>query len=80
MYDCLYTGPVFGQNIVEILLHITALAGDIGKAFLMVAVTPEDRILRFLWLDDIDKKHPKIQILQFTRVIFGVSSSPFRNC
>ena len=71
---------MFGQNIVEILLHITALAGDIEKAFLMVAVTPEDRILRFLWLDDIDKKHPKIQILQFTRVIFGVSSSPFRNC
>ena len=80
--DCLYTGPKFRQNIVEILLrfriHNTALAGDIEKAFLMVAVAPEDRnVLRFLWVDDIDKEHPKIQILQFTRVIFRVSSSPF---
>ena len=33
--------------------------------------------MRFLWVDDIDKKHTKIQILQFTGVIFRVSSSPF---
>ena len=80
--DCLYTGPKFSQNIMEILtrfrIHHVALAGDIEKAFLMVSVNQEDRdVLRFLWIDDISKKTPKIQVFRFTRVIFGVSSSPF---
>ena len=80
--DCLYMGPKFSQNIMEILtrfhIHHVALAGDIEKAFLMVSVNQEDRdVLRFLWIDDISKKTPKIQVFRFTRVIFGVSSSPF---
>ena len=80
--ECLYAGPKFGQSIIDILLrfrtHRTALAADIEKAFLMISIAPHDRdVLRFLWVDDISKKSPKIMTLRFTRVVFGVSSSPF---
>ena len=51
---------------------------DIEKAFLMISVAEEDRdVLRFLWLEDIKNELPKIQVLRFTRVVFGVSSNPF---
>ena len=44
----------------------------------MIAVTPSDRdVLRFIWIDDVNKKKPELQVFQFTRVVFGVSSSPF---
>ena len=44
----------------------------------MVSISEEDRdVLRFLWLDDIAKSDPKVQVLRFSRVVFGVSSSPF---
>ena len=44
----------------------------------MVSVAEEDRdVLKFLWFDDPRKKNPDIIILRFTRVVFGVSSSPF---
>ena len=55
-----------------------ALAADVEKAFLMVSVREEDRdALRFLWVDNIEKSVPDIQEMRFTRVVFGVSSSPF---
>ena len=44
----------------------------------MVGMTKEDRdVLRFLLVDDIQKSSPEIVVLRFTRVVFGVSSSPF---
>lgn len=80
--DCLYTGPALAQNILDILLrfrcHRVALVGDIEKAFLMLSIQDQDRdVLRFLWVDDIHHPKPKIITLRFTRVVFGVSSSPF---
>ena len=80
--DCLYAGPKFGQNIMDIIIrfrvHQVALTGDIEKAFLMISVTPPDRdVLRFLWVDEVLKDAPMIQAYRFTRVVFGVSSSPF---
>ena len=73
----LYTGQVLSQKIMDIFLrfrtHRKALAGDIEKS-----VSEEDRdVLRFLWLDDLKKEYPQIIVLQFARVVFGVSSSPF---
>ena len=48
------------------------------KAFLMVGIAEEDRdVLRFLWVDNIEKKNPEIMVLMFTRAVFGVFSSPF---
>ena len=78
----MYTGPPLTENIFDVLLRFranqVALTGDIEKAFLMVGMTEEDRdALRFLWVDDIEKSSPEIVVLRFTRVVFGVSSSPF---
>ena len=52
--------------------------GDIEKSFLLVHMNETDKdVLRFLWVDDIDKAEPKVITLRFTRVMFGLSSSPF---
>jgi hypothetical protein len=80
--ECLFTGPKFEQKILDILLRFRtyriALTADIEKAFLMVSVSPKDQdVLRFLWVDDITKSDPNIQMFRFTRVVFGISSSPF---
>ena len=59
-------------------MYPIALAGDIEKAFLMVSVTKRDQdVLRFLWVDDVFKELPEVVTMQFKRVVFGVSSSPF---
>ena len=80
--DCLYTGPKFGQSIFDILVRFrlqrTALIGDIEKAFLMISVQEKDRdSLRFLWTTDLNSKKIEPTPFRFTRVVFGVSSSPF---
>lgn len=80
--DCLHTGPKFNQLILDILVRFrsfkVALTADIEKAFLMISVAEHDRdVLRFLWVDDLAKDPPDICTLRFTRVVFGVSSSPF---
>ena len=80
--NCLYTGPSLSKNIFDILIRFrsfkVAIISDIEKAFLMVSIAEVDRnVLRFLWVDDISKKEPEIVVLRFTRVVFGVSSSPF---
>ena len=80
--DCLHKGPKFNQLILDLLLRFRsfriALTADIEKAFLMISVDDRDRdVLRFLWVDDIAKADPEIRVFRFTRVVFGVSSSPF---
>ena len=79
--SCLYTGPSLPKNIFDILIRFrsfkVAMISDI-EAFLMVSIAEVDRnVLRFLWVDDISKEEPEIVVLRFTRVVFGVSSSPF---
>ena len=67
---------------MDILLRLrtykVALVTDIEKAFLQISVVKRDRdVLRFLWIDDTTKPDPEIVVLHFTRVPFGVTSSPF---
>jgi len=51
---------------------------DVEKAFQMVSVTDSDRdMLRFLWVDDVNKALTTIMQMQYTRVVFDVSTSPF---
>ena len=46
----------------------------------MIAIAKQDRdVLRFLWFDDVTLDEPAMIELRFTRVVFGVSSSPFLN-
>ena len=80
--ECLHVGPKFSQKILDILVrfrsHRVAVTADIEKAFLMVSVRESDRdALRFLWAHDAKEDPPKVRPLRFTRVVFGVSSSPF---
>ena len=80
--DCLYSGPALSETIADVLArfrcHKTALVGDLEKAFLMISVAEDDRdALRFLWFDDPFSEKPKIIVLRFARVAFGLSSSPF---
>ena len=81
---CLHKGPKFDQKILDnhILIRFQtykiALTADIEKAFLMVSVQESDRdVLRFLWFDDVHNGNCKMICLRFTRVVFGVSCSPF---
>ena len=58
--------------------HQIALVGDIEKAFLMVGVNKADcDVLRFLWVKDPFASEPKVEIKRFTRLVLGVSTSPF---
>ena len=80
--DCLYKGPKFNQRILDILLRFRsyriAWCADIEKAFLMIGIAKMDRdALRFLWVKNIESLLPEILTLRFTRVVFGVSASPF---
>ena len=54
------------------------MTADIEKVFLMISVAKEDRdVLRFLWVTDVTNDSPKIQVLRFCLVVFGISSSSF---
>ena len=80
--ECLHKGSKFNQLILDLLLRFRsypiALTADVEKAFLMIAVNDSDRdVLRFIWIDDITKYNPELQVFRFARVVFGVSSSPF---
>ena len=80
--DCLDPGPKFNQKILDILtrfrVHKVAIIADIEKAFLMISIADEDReFLRFLWVDDPAKEDPTVVAYRFTRVVFGVTASPF---
>ena len=80
--NCLYSGlpltPMIFYVMPRFRAHKVALSEDIEKAFLNVAIVPEHRdYLRFLWVDDILPDNPQLLIMRFTRVVFGVNSSPF---
>ena len=80
--DMLESGPCLLPLLFDILLRFRigkiGLVSDIKKAFLQIEVAPEHRnYLRFLWYDDVYKPNPKLIILRFTRVVFGLTCSPF---
>ncbi|CAB3994168.1 Hypothetical predicted protein, partial [Paramuricea clavata] len=66
------------KETTKLRIVYDASAKTSEKASLMIAVSEADRnVLRFLWFDDVWSDQPKIIVLRFTRVVFGVSSSPF---
>ena len=80
--ECLYKGPQLTPLLYDILLRFRsypiALTADIEKAFFQISIARQDRdYLRFLWFNDITSKTPSIVKYRFTRVPFGLNSSPF---
>ena len=54
------------------------ILSDIEKTFHMINVDEKHRdALRFLWVKDIDSVDPKLLILRFIGVVFGLNCSPF---
>ena len=79
--DCLQVGPNFIPKLFNILIKFRsnpiAVTADIEKAFLMVGISSSDRdVLRFLWFEDPMNPHSRIIQLGFTRLVFGLRSSP----
>ena len=78
--DCLETGPPLQNLLWDILVRNrfkpVALAGDLKQAFLQVRIQLEDRdALRFHWIKD--KETSNVEVLRFTRALFGLVQSPF---
>lgn len=58
--------------------HKVGLVADIENAFLNIAVDEQQRyLMRFLWINDVRKDDPNIEIYPFFRVIFGMNCSQF---
>ncbi|XP_057302253.1 uncharacterized protein LOC130636526 [Hydractinia symbiolongicarpus] len=86
--DCLYAGPSLTEPLYNVLLrfrsHKVAFIADIEKAFLQISLHPTDRdFVRFIWFKDLHNlseqniETAEIGIYRLSRVLFGVSSSPF---
>ena len=80
--DCVHTGPSLATDILKVLLGFRArrigIVADIEKAFLNIAIDEEQKdMMRFLWIDDINKDNPYVEVYRFCRVIFGMKCSPF---
>ena len=80
--DCLDSGPSLLPLLYDILLRFRAknvvLIGDIVKAFLNISGATDHRdTMRFLWVDDVQSKDPKLVVYRIARVCFGAVCSPF---
>lgn len=82
--EALIPGPNLVPELAGILVRFRAtpipVLGDIEKAFLTVGLHPEDReVAKFLWLRDpaLPLTPDNLAIFRFTRIAFGVNSSPF---
>ena len=78
--ECLEVGPSLHTKLREILIRNRmqpiALIADLKQAFLQIRVREQDRdVLRFHWIKDRLTK--AMEILRFTRPLFGLIQSPF---
>ena len=77
--DCLYSGPPLQNHLWSVLVrmrfHPVLIAGDLQQAFLQVRIKKEERDgLRFHWQTS---QHSEVEVLRFTRALFGLVPSPF---
>ncbi|XP_063379405.1 uncharacterized protein LOC134666184 [Cydia fagiglandana] len=82
--ECLYAGPMMLEDLTGLLIqfrcHNVGLTADVEKAFLQIGLNNNDRdVTRFLWPKDTEKPVTEDNLIQyrFTRVPFGIISSPF---
>ena len=80
--ELLESGPCLIPLLYDILLRFRlgpiAITADIKHTLLQISVAKEHQnFLYFFWFDDIFDIGPSIIVYRFTRVIFGLNSSPF---
>ncbi|KIH43762.1 hypothetical protein ANCDUO_26226, partial [Ancylostoma duodenale] len=82
--DVLHHGPVILPQLFGVLLRFRigkiAITSDVEKAFLQVRLHENDRdYTRCLWLRNhrLPPTPNNIKVLRFTRVTFGLNTSPF---
>ena len=78
--ECLEAGPPLQNKLWAVLVRVrfqpVALTGDMKQAFLQVRIREEDRdALRFHWISDLETR--RVEVLRFTRALFGLAPSPF---
>ena len=78
--ECLHTGPPLQNELWNVIVHNRfhpiAVAGDMRKSFLQIRVKEAERdALRFHWMKD--KSTEELEVLRFTRVVFGLAPSRF---
>ena len=77
--NCLYAGPPLQNHLWGVLVrmrfHPVLITGDLQQAFLQVRIKKEERdALRFHWKISEDSE---VEVLRFTRALFGLVPSPF---
>ena len=61
---------------IQFRVHEVGMIADIEKAFFQIGMAEKDRDLyRILFVDDPFKENPKLVVMRFTRVTFGVGPS-----
>ena len=78
--DVICQGPKLQRDLFHVLLRFrknpVAMVCDIAEMYLRIEIAPEDRPFhRFLWRNLDQQKVP--EEYEFSRVVFGVNSSPF---
>ena len=64
--------------LIRVRAWRTGLVADVMQTFHQINVSEEQKdFLRFVWLEDIFSDNPKLLILHFNRILFGMNSSPF---
>ncbi|XP_045033919.1 uncharacterized protein LOC123475376 [Daphnia magna] len=80
--DVLETGPNLNPDLLAVLMRFRlnkiAWIADIEKAFLNIALHPEDaEAVRFLWITEPETPNWPLVAYKWKRVPFGLSSSTF---
>jgi len=78
--DVLNSGPKLQRDLVHVLLRFrkqtVAVVCDIAEMYLRIQLSEKDRrFVRILWRN-LNVKQPP-DVYEFTRVVFGLTSSPF---
>ena len=79
--DAILQGPKLQRELFDVLLRFrrnpVAITCDISEMYLRIEIASEDRPFhRFLWRDLNLYKEP--EEYEFSRVVFGINSSPFQ--
>ena len=73
------------NGLVEVLIRFRmdryACVADISKYFFQVGVPCDQQIwFKIVWYENNDLDHGKLQVVCFTRHIWGINSSPYVAC